>query len=211
MIAFAAILAILLADARRDEAARLSPSQFALVVPFLLSVLYSVLDVRQKVDPNLFSEVNRNVELRLFNIRDNAVVPDADLPLLQTSNGLMNLFWKLIDNEKSLDKKSQGVMHNGLFVTSLLDGFIVLLLTAPFGIWYAYWSASELDDFRFRTVLVSGVLVFVALASRYLLLPQAQKKHLELSNEQLDYIEEHLGKEARKGISDLWYRLREAP
>lgn len=123
---------------------------------------------------------------------------------------MMNIFWKLIDYQKSLDKKSQGVMHNGLFVTSLLAGFIVLLLTAPFGICYAYWRGLAHGDFRFQTVLISGVLVVVALASKFLLLPQTQQQHSELSNEKPDYIEGYLGQVVRKGISVLWYQLRKA-
>lgn len=208
MLALGVCIILLLFDARGTFAATLTPSQFSLVIPLILSVFYSVFGMRHRFYPDLFRRVDDEIERRVFELRPDHI-QETDFDLYHANNVLLNIFWTQVDAEKSLEKKSLGIMQNGLIVTSLADSVAIFSMGAVFGVAYVYWKSAHSASFRIETLGGSVIFATLALLSQFVLLPRSIQTHLDLSNEQLNYIAQYCRSSVTEHISELYGKLRQ--
>lgn len=110
---------------------------------------------------------------------------------------LRHLFYFFIDKDSTLSEKAKNVYSNGLFLSSMADlegisyfGFIFYLIAFRF----------VKSPLYFITSLVLIILFFLA---RYLLLPKFTRKHIDLSNEQIEFIKIHYLSELQEKIIEI--------
>jgi hypothetical protein len=100
---------------------------------------------------------------------------------------LTGVFWEAIDQDDVLSKLKEHFYSNGIVYSTAIDVFLLFL---PFGFCYVIEWLIVSD-----TVLLypAGFLIFVALISRWIAIPRARRRHLELSAEQLDLLKRRKG------------------
>ena len=95
----------------------------------------------------------------------------------------MNVFYRQIDADKSLEARSEDIMFNGLVWTTLADAMAIsIIFSISFTI---VWATGILESFQ----LALGFLLVAG--GTFVLLKLATEKHLTMSENQLEYIEEH--------------------
>jgi len=99
--------------------------------------------------------------------------------VLKSNKKYMHVFYKVIDNDESLKKKTNNVYFNGIFWTSSAD---LLLLSFSFWFVYKYWFI-QIDN----AALYSNLMLILFGSAMYLHVLSAWK-HIRLSNEQLQFI-----------------------
>jgi uncharacterized membrane protein YbaN (DUF454 family) len=94
-----------------------------------------------------------------------------------------NVFYSLIDNDKSLEKRSEDVMFNGAMMTSFADltAISAIVLAGNLIAWVRGVEAG-------RAVLILVSLLVVSIIMQW----AAKVQHVKLGKYQLDYIEQQL-------------------
>jgi hypothetical protein len=154
----------------------------ATVVVF--GVVYDVLELRRLAFERPLSTINRNIEESLLAFCASLPEVVAASSYLQQERRLMNVFYAIVDNDKSLTEKAKRVRANGLIWSSLAD---LQVLGAIGGVVYLAGAAISRSGVYALTSL--GLIALVAL-TRLSLMPMTTKKHLRLSNEQLEMIQQ---------------------
>ena len=107
----------------------------------------------------------------------------------------MNVFYKIIDNDESLREKSNNVRLNGLIWTSTMDIVIISVAGAVVS-WIMYFIQGYGYNNTQALILIIVAIIsigFVEIATR---------KHISLSNEQLDMICQAHKDELKEGIDE---------
>src|SRR5262249_80826 len=139
-----------------------------------------------------WAEIRSNIENRLLRTLVRGMrITQHERDFLLDQRRLLDIFYRIIDNDESLKSRQNGVRFNGLLVTSIADGSVVGFLAYIFHTLLMFFTDS------YSHLLWSYLFVAVWLLSTYVLLPLALNRHLELSNEQLDYIDTHRSTEVR--------------
>ncbi len=100
---------------------------------------------------------------------------------LMQGERLMSVFYNLIDNDESLKARAKSLYLNGLFLTSAAD---LIVISAVSVVVYFIAYAFRGDTRFFVVALISIGVFFVAQLS----LNRLTAKHINLSNNQLEYI-----------------------
>jgi len=157
----------------------------SLVVWPLLGILYWLTGIQNNMTRANMRVVNDNIRHRLLATATR--FPDLS-PYhggLQRDPKLLEVFWRLVDQDPTLTNRSSELYFNGLVVTSLLDAKLLLLLGA-----LVYWGAFLVT--RSPTHLGPAVVLAALSVFCELLRPGRVKHHLDLSNNQLDHIDTYL-------------------
>lgn len=141
---------------------------------FLILLAYYVSPLRRLVNSGHHARIVENIRSRIVSI--------ANLPndKEKQHRKAMDVFWRQIDTDETLKARSEIIMTNGFIWTSLADlsvlsiGFSILLFALVF---YAGGPAVPLF---FGTAIISIVSL--------LLQRSVTKRHITLSEDQLDYI-----------------------
>lgn len=113
---------------------------------------------------------------------------------------LMNGFYKIIDDDKSLTQRSGEIMVNGSFVTFFsflfFFSFINNFIQSLFLIIQA--QNHTFDETRVKILILSSILSPIA----YLIMHILIKNHINRSNDQLNYIKDFKAQEVKTFIQD---------
>lgn len=170
-----------------------------------LGYVYRARRFRDVVFKPIIERVQANIKARLLEVHaeDPYVIERRDA--LLRGRSLLEVFYKFVDSDASLREKAKGVRANGLALSSAADlqvisfaAFVPFLVISALD-WFGglRWGYMAYGGWRISTFAIlaaaAGVFGFIART----LLPSFEKRHLELSNEQLDFIALHLKSQLR--------------
>lgn len=144
----------------------------------IIAAIYQYLPVRDWAYRPFRKDIDERIRTRLVAI--------SGLPDDQTKFSWMqvgNVFYALVDNDKSLEKRSEGVMFNGAMMTSFADltAISAIFLVGNLIAWICGVGA-------WRAVAILASLLIVSIGMQW----AAKRRHISLSTYQLDYIEQQL-------------------
>jgi hypothetical protein len=177
----------------------------------VLGWLYRIARFRDPVFKPAVTRIQQNIKLRLLAMHaTDPVLAERREALLQ-GRILIEVFYKFVDKEGSLQEKAKGIRANGLALSSLADAQVISL---AFGLLYLTIAAIdwllglrfayvELAGWRFATFAFLAVVLGLIAASARIVFPICEARHRELSNEQLDHIEVNCREELRNALRDV--------
>jgi hypothetical protein len=154
-----------------------------LTAAFVLGALYYILGARRVVWSKPLKKVNLNIEDRLLGACPGTSTSDE--VKLREGRTLMNLFYGFFKDDPRLEEKAKRVRFNGLIWTSTVDLSTVSFVSSC--IYFATAIVVERGDFA----VVGLVLLGVWALAQWVLLPATTDKHITLSDEQLEIIEQY--------------------
>lgn len=161
------------------------------IAAIVFSLFYNVLNVRYYSNASFHREVTTNIESRLWQTAH----PNTARPVAWTDKLARDLFYHLVDKDPSLTARSQNIYFNGFVWTTIADARAVSLLVLFMTLGMLLSSPSN------STALTGAglnLLVFcLSFPGSYLV----TKKHIQLGNEQLDYIVAHYSNEVRDFVT----------
>jgi hypothetical protein len=165
-----------------------------MLIVIIFGALYYILNIRDLLW-NPYHERIKN------NIKDTLIGPFKDfnqkqISFLKEGRRLMYVFYYFVDNDNSLIQKAKRVRFNGLMWTSTID----LTIMATIGS-FMFWFKVILERSSYDLIMAVGLLL-VALIS-FGLIEVATRRHISLSNEQLEIICELHKEELQKRINEL--------
>ncbi len=171
----------------------LSDSAAAIV----LGSLYIILDIRRFAWRKPVNLINDNIKDFLLIACDQDPAVSAAAARLREGRTLMNVFYRFIDRDASLQEKAKRVRFNGLLWSSVAD----LITIAALGI-LAYLVAFAVSQRTYQLAL-AGVLTLVLVIGRFLLMPAVTQRHMQLSNDQLEFMRQNYRTEVCGEIARL--------
>jgi hypothetical protein len=130
------------------------------------------------------------------NINDQMLAPCLSDPLingaqkqLREGRELLNIFYRFVDSDNSLKTRAGNVRFNGLMWTSVADSQAIATI---FVLAYPIRFALGRHVCYLWLGLFCGLWFLVC---EHLWMPIVTKRHIQLSNEQLDFIQQHFQKE----------------
>lgn len=166
------------------------------VIVGVLGSIYYVLNLRRFTFDKPIIKINNNIKNKLISFCKDCKVTPHNCQLKKNKT-LMHVFYRLIDNDKSLTQKSKSVMLNGLVLSSVADTVII-----SFGFTISYLVAFFFTE-KFHFILATGIILLISIVAKVLLLPKATEKHISLSNDQLDFIKVHYQGNVRSKLKEL--------
>jgi hypothetical protein len=152
----------------------------------VVGVVYRIFDARHRLTGFSWRPIQENIENKLLTIIRTAEALSGDQEAyLREKRRLLDLFYKLLDNDESLKSRQEGVRFNGLVVTSALDLSVIALLGWLFHFCFALARGS------FAHVVWTTACSSLWIVAQAIFVPRALARHQELSNEQLDFIDTH--------------------
>ena len=168
-----------------------SPNEYWFNLPLLaIAFAYYVLPFRKWANSSFHHAINENIRKRLVSI---ANVDDA--PDTLTWDRVKNVFYNQVDNDNSLTSRSEAIRFNGTLWTSAADVTVISILFFIFSI--VLWSI-EIDNAQIGMPVFGGIALLSLLVQAIL-----TRKHMEMSNDQLDYIDQYRKNEVKTGIQGL--------
>ena len=168
-----------------------------LVVVMPLGGLYYISRIRLHFLRPSLSRIQSNIKDRLLNLAGQDVLVKKHAVALRNGDAVMHVFYGVVDHDSSLSEKAKSIYLNGLIWSTTADAAFFSMLFVPV---YAAAFAFYRQTAHFCWLAFgSAVLYFFA---RYVLLPRVAAIHISLSNEQLDSIELHHGKDVVKRLQE---------
>lgn len=144
----------------------------------IIAAIYQYLPIRDWAYRPFRDNIDEKIRARLVAISG---LPD-DLTKLSWKR-LKNVFYSLVDNDKSLEKRSEDVMFNGAMMTSFAD---LTAISAIFLIGNLVALICGVGAWRAVALLIGLVIVSVGMQWA------SKARHVSLGTYQLDYIEQQL-------------------
>ena len=155
---------------------------------FIFAFFYTAMKMRNRFwIPELEKYVGLQIKTELIKLApDDLQIKDEERKELvekEIWKKLTGVFWEAIDSDPTLCAQKEHFYVNGVLYTTSIDMFLIL----PF---ISVINVVAFNFFRANPLfLYSAIMCLViTLISRYLALPSCRKRHLELSNEQLDFL-----------------------
>lgn len=151
-----------------------------MLIFIVIGVIYYILNIRDL----LWNPYHKRVQ---NNIKDTLISPfkqqlsKQQIDYLKDGRKLMNVFYHFIDNDKSLAQKANRVRFNGLIWTSTIDLTIIATIGS-----LAFWFKLIFETSSYN-LWMAIILLIIALIS-FGLIQLTTKRHILLSNEQLEII-----------------------
>jgi len=156
-----------------------------LVVVLPICYVYDIMNIRGLFLRRSHSQIDANIKERLIApFRSEAVITEG-IESLSQGRRLLNLFYSIVDKDESLKSKTQDVYLNGLLWSSTADLMAVSSLFVP-----VYVIAYLLKSVPHYLPVALGLCIVYVFAAR-VAMPRVTSRHIELSNDQLDFILEH--------------------
>lgn len=154
---------------------------YFIIIVFALGVIYHLFNFRSPFFRSSLEKINSNIKSSLLKpFKDDQEISNKS-EALKEGKTLMGIFYSIVDNDNSLKAKAKNVYFNGIFLSSVADLIpISFLAIGMHSACYLIWKSN------YYLTLIFVWLVIYILA--YVLLPKVTKKHIDLSNEQLDFI-----------------------
>lgn len=167
------------------------------VLAYVIGSLYNLFNSRSVFNRSSHEKITMNIKKRVLQIGRTRPLSDAERTELLEGRKLLDVFYNLIDSNESLKERARLVRNNGLIWSTCADltvvGTCFACLYLPAGLLYFYPPFLKWGMGAAAVALLSGLLLH----------PLAEKRHIELSNDQLDFIDTNLQKEARSRIDAL--------
>lgn len=154
------------------------------VAVVLLGAVYNILNLRRPVLRKSLRRIDNNIKESLMRGCTGDIVISTAAEKLRKGRTLMNVFYRFIDRDPSLQEKAKRVRFNGLLWTSVADAATI----GAFGA-VTYLVAYGFRDRNHYLAMALG-LGMVFLVAYSLLMPLVVRHHIDLSNEQLEFIDQ---------------------
>jgi hypothetical protein len=165
-----------------------------LVVVLPVCYVYYVMNVRRPFLKGPHSRIDANIKKRLTAPFRTEAVINENIESLSQGRRLVNLFYSIVDKDESLKSKTQDVYLNGLLLSSTADLMAVSLLFVP-----VYVIAYFVRLVPHYLLVALGLCIVYLFAAR-VAMPRITSRHIELSNDQLDFMLEHHSGDVRDGL-----------
>lgn len=140
------------------------------------AIVYYCTPFRERTNAKFFNQVSENLRKNLVRI---AGMPDD--PNRYSWKRLRGIFFFLVDNDKSLEKKSQLAYENGAIWTTLADvrALSGMFMFVSIGFFYFEFLSALIAAFGFGAICALSYLGSIAITNR----------HINIGNQQLEIIE----------------------
>ncbi|WP_127018620.1 hypothetical protein [Flagellimonas beolgyonensis] len=166
-----------------------------LVIPALIiGSIYNMLDLRFFITGYSHRKIDLNITSSLLKIY-NKDVTQEQLNFLKNKR-LKHIFYNIVDNDASLTAKSQLVYSNGIFWTSTADIFLISIFASL--IYIAIGVPMGNVKLWSYGILLAGIGLLSFLFHLLTVF-----RHINLSNDQLEYIETHYVKQLKEKIDEV--------
>jgi len=182
-----------------DEAVKFVIEGYGSVLAFIIGTFFSSLKIRRIRNKKTHAEIDSNIKSKLIEHGLTIDVDESKKKEIMSSRQLMYVFYYFIDNDKSLKEKSKLVRDNGLTWTSTAD---VAILGCVFS--WLYFILILIVGVK-PLFVFSGLLIgCIGFLSGAILHPLSVKNHIDLGNEQLEFIFCNYKKELQKKVNGLF-------
>ena len=171
----------------------LATAGLTIVLAYGIGALYDVFCLNRKSH----TKNNDNIKLRLLSIGRTTPISPQKREELLAGSALMATFYNLVDSNDSLKEKAQRVRDNGLVWTSVAD--VVVVGVASICLNFPLWLFTRYANFLYWAA-ASAVL---AIISALIVHPRVVRRHISLSNDQLDFIDTQMKREAQTKVNAL--------
>ena len=162
------------------------------IIIVFFGFIYNAFDCRNIFWAPMMKKIGNNINSRMIKI---AGMKEPETLTNQQKKSIMNRFYHCVDKDDTLTIKSKNVMFNGALLSSAVDTIIMSIAVLIVEGIYAFFSKSApLGTFW----LALGLIALCALSCFVLF-----KRHLALSNDQLDYIADFYADECSEGLSSI--------
>lgn len=169
---------------------------FGSVVAYILGAIYNIFCIRAIFNGQSHKKIINNIKNRILDMgRTLPLTPERRSELL-SGNEIIDIFYALVDSNKTLTERSKLVRDNGLKWSSVAD---IIVLGTFFGFLYMIIGLVlnnklmlEFSEYSLLTIILF-----------WFLHPIVEKKHIALSNSQLDFIGNQLRNELIQRVDDL--------
>jgi len=150
------------------------------VIVVVFGVLYYILGIRNVLWNPYYKRVQNNIKNTLIKPFSQQLDSQQE-KYLRAGRRLIIIFYHFIDNDKSLSEKAKGVRFNGLIWTSTVDLTIISAIGS-----LVFWVklAIETNSYNLWMALILLITSLVSLG----LVQLATRRHISLSDEQLEFI-----------------------
>ena len=180
-----------------EKSIKFSVEGYGAVLALIVGSFFRSLKVRSLRNSGTHEEIRKNIERRLLEegLSESKTVEEKKA----VSKKLMHIFYHLIDNDESLKEKSKLVRDNGLIWTSTAD--VAILGCFYSWVYFVMILIFGADDL----LVVAGLMIgTIGLISGVILHPLAVEEHINLGNEQIDFIVTNHKEELQKRIKGLF-------
>jgi hypothetical protein len=167
-----------------------------LILIFTSGGIYYIVDLRKYFFRKSIHKIDENIKTKLINICNNDPEVQSVNGELRRNRTLMHIFYHFIDNDESLKDKANDVRLNGLILSSLSDLAIISLLMI------VIYLPFFIVVYNAKYLLLTAISVFAFVISK-LFIPKVTKKHISLSDEQLEFIELKYKDDLQQKLKDI--------
>ncbi|AXY73641.1 hypothetical protein D3H65_06445 [Paraflavitalea soli] len=165
-----------------------------------IGAFYHINNARYFVTNASHKRIDLNIMNSLLKLYPKTLT-QAQHNFLKEKKRLKNIFYNFIDNDKSLTAKSENVYFNGALWTSTADAFIISTFSS-----IIYLIAGTLF-FKQKEVWLWGILFGGIALIAILLHLLTIFKHINIGNDQLEFIETNKLKELETKIDEILQQL----
>lgn len=174
---------------------------FLTLIAIGIGAIYHINNVRYFVTNASHKRIDLNIMNSLLRLYTKRTLTQEQHNYLRDKKRLKSIFYFFIDNDKSLTAKSENVYFNGALWTSTADAFIISTFTS---IVYIIAGTLILNQ---KEVWLWGILFGGIAIVAILLHVLTIFKHINIGNDQLEFIETNKLKELETKIDDILQQL----
>ncbi|WP_244746177.1 hypothetical protein [Paraburkholderia terricola] len=147
-----------------------------------VGAIYRTAGLRNLLLGDTWNQINSNIANSLADVVANELDQYQDWKL-RKSKILLDVFYRIVDNDKSLSERAKDVYENGAFVSSYCDISAICAGGSVF-YWACHFVAGAAAD---RTLSFSGFLLAISVIF-YFCFRVAVREHIRLGQRQSQYI-----------------------
>jgi hypothetical protein len=156
---------------------------FITIFVYFFGGLYYALDIRRKLYPKFNIDSEKNIILRFlqfYNSRQNTNIQYSQIQAEEQK--LLHFFYKFVDKDETLSNKAMDVYQNGIWWSTSVD-----LANFSF-LGFLFYFFVFLSTKQLCWIFLSITLLFIFFIFAILFQPYILKKHIKLSDGQIDFI-----------------------
>jgi len=165
------------------------------LVSILIGSLYYQLKINKIVTNISFKIFGGNINREMLKIYKDPLTPKQK-KYLEKNKNIRNVFYKIIDHDKSLTIRAKNIYFNGIFWTSSADALIISVF------FIAVYSLSGISN----SSEIRTIFIFTSIVS-FLLHIISVNRHVELQIDQLEYIETNHYEEVKTKFDELLHKM----
>lgn len=155
------------------------------IIALVIGTLYYLLEPRHLVTNLSQKRIDLNIKNHMIKLY-NSDLSNEERQFLFQKNRLKDIFYRIVDNDESLRKKSSLVYFNGLIWTSTADFFLLSGLSSIFFL----FTILIYKEYTYELLIWAIILIYFCFIGLFLHV-LSYLRHIKLSNDQIEYIETH--------------------